>query len=132
MKKDQGNWTVERHGGGRKHGWRKAFAGNEKPARNQLNLHRHHMSQGGVLLRNTAGVVLEGWWRRHAPDAVPLRIRFCIGCGCDDFHACADPITEEGCYWMFTDKRTATGICSCCGSAMKRWKAGDRIVSARS
>lgn len=126
------NWTVERHGGGRKHGWRVAFTGNEKPARNQLRLGRHQMSQGGVRLVNPAGVILEAYWERHAPGAIPHPIKFCIGCGCHDYNACVDPL-DEGvpCSWIAQDKRTATGVCSSCPRSLKRWRKGDRRVFPR-
>jgi|SRR5882672_122635 len=130
MKEKNGGWIFERHGGGRKHGWRQAFAGNEKPARNQIYLTHTMMSQGGVRLLNPAGVIVQAWWRRHAPGAEAKRIRFCIGCGCDDNHACQDPLTEEGCSWIEADSRTATGVCSCCPGALKRWRTGDRILRA--
>lgn len=128
--KPQPAWTVQRHGGGRRNGWREAFTGNEKPARNQVYLHGTQMAQGGVRLLNPQGVIVEAWWRRHAPGARVERIRFCIGCGCDDLHACEDDISIA-CSWVVVDKKTATGVCSSCiGRALKRWKNGDREVRA--
>lgn len=121
-------WTVERHGGGRKHGWRRCFGGNEKPARNQIFMIHTQMSQGGVRLINPAGEIVEAWWRRHAPGARAEKIRFCIGCGCHDHDACVEPL-DEGvpCHWIKNDAR-AVGVCSCCRPALKRWRTGDRVV----
>ena len=72
-------WQVHRHGGGRTHVWRRAFAGNEKPARNQEFLLRVGMQQGGVRLVDPEGVIVASWWRRHAPDAKLQRIDKDIG-----------------------------------------------------
>jgi len=50
----------------------------------------------------------------------------CIGCGCTDNNAC-----ENGCFWKTTDRKAGIGVCSECSSHMKRWRAGDRSMSAR-
>jgi len=53
----------------------------------------------------------------------------CIGCGCDDSHACIDSF-EEPCGWLIVDRREARGVCSRCPNHLARWKAGDRVLSA--
>lgn len=120
-------WKVERHGGG-KHDWRVQFTGNEKPARNQLQLTFHAISQGGVRLHNSSGIVVLAYWRPRG-NRRPMPIRFCIGCGCDDLHACMDA-WDEPCSWILTDRKSATGVCSQCRRALKRWAKGDRILRA--
>ena len=72
-------WQVHRHGGGNRHGWRRAFVGNWKPARNQEFLLRTMIQQGGVRLVSPCGVIVASWWRRHAPGAKPVRIDKDIG-----------------------------------------------------
>lgn len=48
----------------------------------------------------------------------------CIGCGCDDYHACVD---EHGpCSWIVVDYAEGVGVCSCCEPHVARWRAGDR------
>lgn len=78
-KASEPGWQVHRHGGGRKLGWRRAFTGNERPAWNQVNLIRFDMRQGGVRLVDPKGVIVESWWRRHAPDAEAERVEKDIG-----------------------------------------------------
>lgn len=53
----------------------------------------------------------------------------CIGCGCDDNHAC---ITDfgDGCHWLVVDRKKAVGVCSACPKHLKRWKKGDRRLPA--
>lgn len=47
----------------------------------------------------------------------------CIGCGCDDEHACQDPETGELCAWASIDTQGVTGkpkqfgICTQCAEA---------------
>jgi hypothetical protein len=40
----------------------------------------------------------------------PLRIATCVGCGCDDMHACR----PEGCAWLRVDYQAGTGVCTSC------------------
>lgn len=54
-----------------------------------------------------------------------MAIATCIGCGCDDDHACVDPF-EEPCCWIRLDRKVGLGVCSCCGDHVARWDAGDR------
>lgn len=50
----------------------------------------------------------------------------CIGCGCDDMHACLG-----GCSWLRVDYVAHKGVCSQCGHETARWDAGQRHMSAR-
>ncbi|WP_197722866.1 hypothetical protein [Sulfurivermis fontis] len=50
----------------------------------------------------------------------------CIGCGCDDMHACWDEITETPCSWIRLDRNSARGVCSACPEHVERWDNGDR------
>lgn len=45
----------------------------------------------------------------------------CLGCGCDDQHAC-----PSICYWLRVDYDAGVGVCSECGELAERWDAGDR------
>lgn len=46
-----------------------------------------------------------------------LHVVVCIGCGCDDMHACAD---EDGtpCHWVAVNLKHLVGICSACAEPM--------------
>lgn len=60
-----------------------------------------------------------------APAPVRLPgVAVCIGCGCDDMHAC-----EEGCWWLRVDRDVQLGVCSSCEGDVARWDAGDRTLS---
>jgi len=48
----------------------------------------------------------------------------CIGCGCDDDHAC-----EGGCSWLRIDRDEYVGVCSSCPQFEARWDAGERDLS---
>lgn len=50
----------------------------------------------------------------------------CIGCGCDDFHAC-----EGGCWWLRVDYEEKRGVCSCCAEFEAQWDAGDHTPHAQ-
>ncbi len=55
-----------------------------------------------------------------------MPIATCIGCGCDDLHACQD---EHGaCYWLTVDYDAGRGVCSCCKDHLTRWNNGQRSV----
>lgn len=45
----------------------------------------------------------------------------CIGCGCDDDHAC-----PSRCHWLRVDYGAGAGVCSECPTHEARWAAGDR------
>lgn len=49
----------------------------------------------------------------------------CIGCGCDDHHACGD-----GCWWLRVDYGARLGVCSSCEAFVEQWDAGDRTPHA--
>lgn len=61
----------------------------------------------------------------------------CIGCGCDERHACtveyggvspAGMFTPHdnrmGCWWLRFDAGSRTGVCSCCSDLVRTWDAG--------
>lgn len=50
-------------------------------------------------------------------------IATCIGCGCDDDHAC-----DLGCSWLVVDRGVGLGVCSECSS---RWQAFLDMKKAR-
>lgn len=52
-------------------------------------------------------------------------IATCIGCGCDDLHACVDSLLGP-CSWLRVDYETGTGVCSECADEEARFDAGDR------
>ena len=53
--------------------------------------------------------------------AISTGIAYCIGCGCDDRHACA-----AGCWWLRVDYTTGTGVCSECRHHVERFDDGAR------
>lgn len=55
-----------------------------------------------------------------------MNLATCIGCGCDDNHACG-----EGCYWLRVDYAAGAGVCSGCGTHVEAWDQGDRTPRAR-
>ncbi len=58
---------------------------------------------------------------------MPLAI--CIGCGCDDLHACFDEVAGAPCRWLAVDYAASLGVCSACPEDFGRWQAGDRSIS---
>ena len=40
-------------------------------------------------------------------------IATCIGCGCDDLHACVD-LFGDPCHWLTVSYEDGTGVCSAC------------------
>lgn len=54
-----------------------------------------------------------------------MSLATCIGCGCDDNHACG-----EGCYWLRVDYPDGTGVCSECSEHVEAWDRGDRTPHA--
>ena len=55
-------------------------------------------------------------------------ISTCIGCGCNDLHACHDEKTDLPCSWIVVDREISRGVCSCCAPHLSRWDSGDRAV----
>lgn len=55
-----------------------------------------------------------------------MKLATCIGCGCDDEHACVDGL-DDTCWWVRLDRRAGLGVCSACTKReVARWDAGDR------
>jgi hypothetical protein len=54
----------------------------------------------------------------------------CIGCGCDDEHACED-LLGDPCGWLKQSGTGKRGVCTQCPSYVKAWEAGERKLSAR-
>lgn len=52
-------------------------------------------------------------------------IATCIGCGCDDNHACWDNKAGQPCGWLRIDRETGLGVCSACPEHTDRWDLGD-------
>lgn len=59
---------------------------------------------------------------RHQSDT---SVSTCIGCGCDNFHACFDKKAGHACSWLRVDRAAGRGVCSCCEHALNAWDAGD-------
>lgn len=59
-----------------------------------------------------------------------MSIATCIGCGCDDNHACR----PNSCWWLRVDYAAGVGVCSECRYAVKAWDNGvrDRIQPSMS
>lgn len=55
------------------------------------------------------------------------QIAVCIGCGCDDNHAC-----YAGCYWLRVDYTDRKGVCSECEEHVEAWDRDDRTSHAES
>lgn len=49
----------------------------------------------------------------------------CIGCGCDDFHACCDA-NGNPCHWLKVDYRSGVGVCSACSKHVPTWDRATR------
>ena len=54
----------------------------------------------------------------------------CIGCGCDDNHACED-LFGDPCSWLEQSTTNRRGVCSNCAAYLRRWQKGERNLSAR-
>lgn len=54
-------------------------------------------------------------------------IASCIGCGCDDRHAC-----DGGCWWLEVDYAAGLGVCNRCVEHLDAWHDGDRTPHAPS
>lgn len=54
-----------------------------------------------------------------------MNLASCIGCGCDDFHAC-----PYGCWWLRVCYETGQGVCSECENHLEAWDRGDRTSHA--
>jgi hypothetical protein len=47
----------------------------------------------------------------------PIHVVVCVGCGCDDLHACETAI-GGACYWVAVNHKRFVGICSECAEPM--------------
>lgn len=56
-------------------------------------------------------------------------VAICIGCGCDDNHACWDEQTDNPCHWLRLDREAGLGVCSVCAESVDRWDLGGREVA---
>jgi len=54
-----------------------------------------------------------------------MKVATCIGCGCDDGHACWNEVTELPCSWLRVDRGRGLGVCSSCPEHVSRWETGD-------
>lgn len=61
--------------------------------------------------------------QRNALQGPPIAI--CVGCGCDDEHACLDAF-DEPCFWLIVDRQARLGVCSQCPQHLAAWRRGYR------
>lgn len=54
----------------------------------------------------------------------------CIGCGCDDLHACQD-LLGDPCGWLVKSQSGRLGVCTQCPATLPRFKRGRRDFSQR-
>lgn len=54
-------------------------------------------------------------------------VSVCIGCGCDDLHACEDDFGDP-CFWLELDRDAGVGVCSECPGSLGRWDRAERDV----
>jgi hypothetical protein len=60
-----------------------------------------------------------------------VKLATCIGCACDDDHACVGEGLDSACSWVRLDRDAGLGVCSACpGTDVSRWDTGDRQVRA--
>lgn len=50
------------------------------------------------------------------------QVATCIGCGCDDLHACTG-----GCGWLRVDRHGHRGICTNCAHLVPRWDRNRKL-----
>ena len=70
------------------------------------------------------------------PCAIRSRVRargpsICIGCGCDDNHACGPDLFGDACHWLVRSKDLAVGVCSFCPSELARFQRGNESLSKK-
>lgn len=53
-------------------------------------------------------------------------VAVCIGCGCDDLHACISQDTGLPCSWLRLDRPAGVGVCSACPELAEAWDRGER------
>jgi hypothetical protein len=54
----------------------------------------------------------------------------CVGCGCDDDHACQD-LLGDACRWLVKSESGRLGVCTQCPGSLGRWNANKRQFSDR-
>ena len=54
----------------------------------------------------------------------------CIGCGCDDEHACED-VFGDPCGWIQQSGSGKRGVCTQCPTYVTAWNKGERKLSSR-
>lgn len=54
----------------------------------------------------------------------------CIGCGCDDNHACQD-LLGDPCGWIVQSKSRRLGVCTRCPNMVPLWNARKRYFTKR-
>ncbi len=52
----------------------------------------------------------------------------CIGCGCDDLHACAD-LLGDPCGWLVQSGTRRHGVCTECPRYLSAWEKGQRTLT---
>lgn len=60
----------------------------------------------------------------------PRILCVCIGCGCDDEHACTD-LLGDACSWVQQSGSGRRGVCSQCPTWIRLWNRGERKLSER-
>jgi hypothetical protein len=50
----------------------------------------------------------------------------CIGCGCDEVHACEHGGT--GCWWLRSNAEDHAGVCSRCEDLIEHWERGGHAL----
>lgn len=73
----------------------------------------------------TAGVMAE-----HCGRFDVSQVARCVGCGCDDNHACFDEQKSAVCTWLRLDRAVRLGVCSACPGHIDRWDRGERSLAA--
>lgn len=53
-------------------------------------------------------------------------LNYCIGCGCDEAHACEHG--GIGCWWLRFNAAGRTGVCSRCEDLVPHWDRGGRAL----
>lgn len=55
-----------------------------------------------------------------------MNLNVCIGCGCDEAHACTNQHSDTGCWWLRFSASDRTGVCSRCEDLVPLWNRGVR------
>ena len=57
-----------------------------------------------------------------------MNLNVCIGCGCDEVHACVNPHSATTCWWLRFDADAHAGVCSRCEDLVEHWDRGGRVL----